>query len=264
MFNMVRADLFKMFKSSTVKVLFAITTLCSIIMVIMAYSIQHGKLGTQMTAIGFMISDADIISILGAVIAGVFICSDFENKTIHEAITCGCSRGAIVFSKIISFFICLWIILLPYVVAAVIALCTGYKFSMGSVGIGFLNLIVKEAGTFSASKATKLLVIILALILVYAAQLSLCIPFAFLFKKPAMVIAVYYATSFASAQLLSIKTKSKTFENIFACTPYGGKNQFITLHSASGDITKAIVCSLVFIIIMIGLTYTMFRRDEIK
>jgi ABC-2 type transport system permease protein len=264
MLNIVRADLYKMFKSSIMKVLFVIAALCSITMSAMAYSIQQGKLDVKMSGIGFMFGDANIMSILGAVIAGVFICSDFDNKTIHEAITCGCSRSAIIVSKAISFFCGLGVILLPYAIVTIIALCTGSKFSMGAVAVGFLNLIVKEAGTFTASKVAKLIIVILTLMIVYAAQISLCVLLAFVFKKPVLVVAVYYVVSFATAQLNAVKFSSKALKNIYECTPYGGKNAYLSLHSGSGDIIKAIVVSLIFIIIMLGLTHSVFRKAEVK
>jgi|GEM_PF-4582436 len=57
----------------------------------MAYMISRGKIDDSMTRIGFMFGDASMISILGAVMAGVFICGDFDNKTINDAIANGCS-----------------------------------------------------------------------------------------------------------------------------------------------------------------------------
>ena len=99
MLNLIRADLFKMCKSSVMKILFGITTLCAGAMTVIAYFITQRKMDPGMTGIGFLFSDINIISILGAVIAGVFICGDFDNKTIHDAIACGCSRRTIIDRK---------------------------------------------------------------------------------------------------------------------------------------------------------------------
>lgn len=99
MYNLILADLFKLCKTMAIKILFGITTVSAVIMAVMAYMIPQGKIGASMTGIGFMLSDISMISILGAVIAGVFICGDFDNKTIHDAIASGCSRGEVIGSN---------------------------------------------------------------------------------------------------------------------------------------------------------------------
>ena len=96
MYNLILADLFKLRKSMTIKVLFIITIVSSVIMAMMAHMISQGKINSNMSGIGFMFSDVNMIGILGAVIAGVFICGDFDNKIINDAITNGCSRFAII------------------------------------------------------------------------------------------------------------------------------------------------------------------------
>jgi len=165
-FNMIRADLFKMCKSPLIKILFAITTLCAVVMTVMAYLIPQGKIDPSMAGIGFMFSDISMISILGGVIAGVFICGDFDNKTLHDAIACGCSRGAIIVSKAIVLFCAIGFILLPYAIITAIALTTGSEFSMGSVSVGFLNIQTLNSGiTFQASELLKLLFIMMTLII---------------------------------------------------------------------------------------------------
>ncbi len=265
MLNMLRADLYKIYKSSTIKLLFGITALCAVIMTIMSYLIPQGKLNTGTTGIGFLFSDINMISILGAALAGVFICSDFENKSIHEAITCGIGRGSIILSKAFSYFCAVAFVLMPYAVAAAIALGTGYNFSMGNVGIGFLNLITENAHrTYGISGVLKLAVVMLTLMLVYVAQLSLCVPLAIVLKKPVFVVAIYYGFTILCAQLIGLRKSSEVFADIFAATPYGGNHTLLTAGSEAGDVIKAIVVNLIFIVIMLAATYGLFRKTEIK
>jgi len=54
------------------------------------------------------------------------------------------------------------------------------------------------------------------------------------------------------------------FSRIFACTPYGGNYTFVTSNTGTGDIFKAISVSIIFIIVIIAVTYCAFRRSEIK
>ena len=265
MLNMIRADLFKMSKSSAIKILFGITTLCAIGMLVIAYLIPQGQIAQEYTGFGFMFSDTNMISILGAVIAGVFICGDFDNKTIHDAIAGGCSRVTIIVSKAIVFFCAIAFVLLPYAIITIISLSTGSEFSMGSVAVGFLNIITQNSSiAFQASEFFKLLMVMLTLMIVYAAQLSICVPLALVLKKPVLVVAIYYGCTILCAQLAGLKNSSPMFDNIFSLTPFGGNYMFVTMDSGTGDLVKAISVSLVFIIILIGITYSVFRKAEIK
>lgn len=265
MYNLILADLFKLRKSMAIKILFTITTLSAVAMTVIAYQIPKGNLDASMTGIGFMFSDVNMMSILGAVIAGIFICGDFDNKTIHDAIANGCTRGAVIGSKAIVFCCALTFILLPYVIVTGIALSTSEQFSMGSTAVGFLNVITSEAGTtISASEIWKLFAVMMSMIIVYLAQLSICIPIAFVLKKPVLVVAIYYGFSIFCGQLGRLKDSSPAFDRIFSCTPFGGNYAFLTLHTGVGDIFKAITVSLVFMIAIFAITYFAFRRSEIK
>jgi len=218
-----------------------------------------------MTGVGFLFSDIDMISILGAVMAGVFICGDFDNKTIHDAIANGCSRATVIISKATVFCSAIAFILLPYAIVTGIALSTGSKFSIGPLALGFLHLLTSEAGiAFSASEIWKLLAVMLTLMIVYMAKLSVCVLLAFVLKKPVLVVAIYYGFSILSGQLQGLRGSSTLFDRIFSCTPFGGNYIFLTLQSGTGDIFKAIFVSLIFIIVMIAITYGTFRKLELK
>jgi len=265
MYNLIRADLFKLRKSMAIKILFGITTVSSITMALMAYLLPQGKIDASMTGMGFMFSDVNMISILGAVLAGVFICGDFDNKTIHDAIANGYSRGTVIVSKATVFCCAIAIILIPYAIIIIITLSTGYEFSMGSASVGFLHILTTDAGkTFAASEMFKLLVVMLTLMIVYMAQLIICVPLAFVLKKPVLVVAIYYAFTIFCAQLMVLRGNSPVIDSIFSCTPFGGNYTFVTLNSAMGDILKAISVSLVFMIVMFVVTYSAFRKSEIK
>jgi len=265
MYNLIKADLYKLRKSLAIKVLFAITTVNAVAMTVIAQMIESGKLGSSMAGIGFMFSDVNTISTLGAVIAGIIICGDFHNKIMCDAISNGSSRIAVIISKIVVLSCAEAFILLPYAVITAIALGTGSKFSMGANSVGFLNLLTSTAGTaFSASDIFKLLAIMLTLLIVYAAQLSICLLLSFTLKKPFIVIAIYYATSFLSAQLLMLSKSSSALDRILSCTPFGSNYGFITLSSGAGDFFKAISVSLIFMIIIIAITFLAFRKSEIR
>ncbi len=265
MLNLIHADLYKMRKSIAMRILFAITMGGAVTMTIFAYLIPRGRIAESYTGLGFLFSDINMMGILGAVAAGILICGDFENKTIHDAIASGCSRSNVIFSKAVSFFIAIVILLLPYAIITAIALLSTAKFGMGSVGVGFLHMLSTDGGTaLDVSVFFKMLAVMLALILAYIAQLSLCVPFALVFKKPLIVIVVYYSATILCAQLYGLENASKVFGNIFSYTPYGGNHLFLSLGTQAGEFGKTIIVSLVFLTAMMAVTYGVFRKIEIK
>ncbi|KNZ41254.1 ABC transporter permease [Acetobacterium bakii] len=265
MLNLIRADLFKLGKSTAIKILVGITGLSALILTVMAYLIPQGKLDVGMTGIGFMFSDINMMSILGAVLAGTFICGDFDNKTIHDAIAAGSSRMAVIISKAIVFFYGIAILLLPYALATGFALMNGSEFGMDAVALGFLNLLTSGSGNaFAAPDFLKMLMVMLTLMIVYASQLSVCVPLAFALKKPILVVAIYYAITILSAQLIALSASYEIIDAILARTPFGGDSIFLTMDSGTGDLVSAIIGSLLFMAVMLVITYGAFRKAEIK
>ncbi|WP_195573939.1 ABC transporter permease [Paenibacillus sp. 1001270B_150601_E10] len=265
MLNLIQADLFKLRKSSAMKILLGITTLCALVMTFIAYLIPQGKMEASITGIGFMFSDINVISILGGFMAGILICGDFENKTIHDAIANGSSRSTVIVSKAVILGMALICLLLPYAIITFISLCLGSEFSMGSVAVVFLHLLTTEGGSvLSAAEIWKTIAIALTLMIVYAAQLSICVPLAFKLKKPILVVVIYYAFSIFTAQLIRLGDSYPWFGRVLSFTPYAGDYTFLTLDTTAGDLFLAILFSVIFIIIMVGITSLMFRRSEIK
>lgn len=265
MYNLILADLFKLRKSMAIKILFMIATVSAVLVGVVAYLVPRGTIPASSTGSWFLFSDVNMISLLGAVIAGVYICGDFENKTIHDAIANGCSRGEVIVSKAVAFSFAIAFLLLPYEIVTGIGLCTGSKFSMGSIAVGFLNLLTTGAGTtISAAVLGRSLVIMLTLIIVYVAQLTVCVPLAIFLKKPVFVVAIYYALTILSAGLASLRGSSTLFDIIFGCTPFGGNYSLVNLSTETGGIFKAIFVSLIFIIVILAITYLGFRKSEVK
>lgn len=265
MINLYLSDLYKIRKSLAMKVLFGIAVICAAAVAIMANLISQGKISKSLSGINFLLSDASMISILGAVIAGIFICGDFDNRSVHEAIANGNSRVAIVVSKAASFSTALLAVILPYAAVTLIALGTCAKFNMGSASMGFVYLLTTQAGkAFSASEIGKLIAVLLALMVVYLGQLSVCFLFAMVIKKPVIVVALNYALSILAGQLQAIKNSSKVFDHVFALTPFGGNYCFLNLSTSASVIIKAVIASVIFTIVMMLITYAVFRRSEIK
>ncbi|MGG4396942.1 ABC transporter permease [Paenibacillus thiaminolyticus] len=261
----MQADVYKLTKSTAIKCILAITTVSAVIMTIIAYLVPQGKVEANLTGLGFMFSDVNLVSILGAVIAGLLICSDFDNKIIHDAIATGNGRGAIITSKAIVYGCALVIILLPYAIVTGIALSTGSTFNMGSIAVGYLNLLTSNGSTpYAASDIWRLASVLFTLMIVYVEQLSICVPLALLLKKPVLVVAVYYGFSILITQLARLSASYEVFDRIFSLTPYGGNYTMVTLNTGTDDMVKAIIVSFIFIIGMVAVAYGTFRKAEIK
>lgn len=265
MINLIRADLFKMYKSGMIKILFLITLCCAGLMALMAHMISQGNLSVSMSGITFMFADTNMMSILGAMIAGVFICGDFDNKTIHSAISSGHSRGTVIIAKSIVFMVANLVLLLPYAIITSVVTGMGLGFDMGGASVGFsymLTTTVFESG--SAMLFMKQIAAVLVLILVIVSQLCLCVPLAILIRKPVLVIAIYYGFSILSGQLMLLSKNSLVLDKLISFTPYAGSHPFITVQSPVLDFIKAISVSVLFIIIMIAITFSIFRKSDIK
>lgn len=265
MLNLIQADLFKWRKAMAAKMLLAVSAACAAVMTLFAALISQGRIGDSLTGIGFMFSDINVISILGAVAASLLICGDFDNKSIQDAVTGGIGKLSIIAGKTGVLLFILAGLLLPYALVTGIALGMGGEFNMGAVSIGFLNVLTSESGSaISAAETWKLVAVALTLFIVYAAQLSICVPLAFWLKKPVFVIAIYYGFSILTGQLLALSQSSPAFDRIFSFTPYGGAHVLTALDTGTGDMAKSIAVSLVFIALMIAAAYGLFRKAEIK
>lgn len=265
MFNLMVADLYKLRKSLGYKILLAITSICAIAVAAFAYAVQQGQLAGDMAGIGFMFSDVNVISILGAVLASIFICGDFDNKTVHGAISAGISRSSIVFSKAVVYGIAAACLLLPYIIVTAVALSTPQQFNMGSVAVGFLNILTSHSSMdFTAADIGKLVLVMLATLMTYIAQLSICIPLAFVLRKPVLIVAIYYGFTIVAAQFSSWRGNSLAFDRIYGLTPFGGDHVFLTVADGVGKIFQTYAVSIVFIAIMLVISYSLFRKAEIK
>lgn len=265
MFNLIYSDLYKMCKSIAVKVSLVITTMCAIIFVIASHSIAKGTLEAKSAGAIALLSDISMMSTIGAVIAGIFICSDFENKTVNAAISCGYRRRTLIISKAIVYFILMAIMLLPYSAITIIGFISGAKFGTLLVPSVFLDILSKNSGVaFSANVFFKMILIICIVTIVYAARLSLCVLLAFLLKKPALVVGAGFALAMGLDQVVLIKGSLGVVGKVLGYTPFAQGYSVLTMNAGAGTLLKAIACSLLFIIVILAITYGIFRKTEIK
>ncbi|MFA9465277.1 MAG: hypothetical protein ACERKN_13415 [Velocimicrobium sp.] len=265
MFNLIRADLFKMRKAVSTKILLCVTTVSAVTMTIMAYLITQGKINESMKGFNFLFSDANVMGILSAVIASIFICGDFENKTIQASISSGINRIKLIFSKAIVVFCGIGLLLVPYIIVTIVAIVSGASFHMGSIGVCYFNMILTDsAKILQSADIVRILIATITLLVVYVSQASICIPIALAVKKPIIVVVLFYVINISVGQLAPFAEKSDVFSTILSATPIDSKYLFISMDSSTGDIMKALAGSVIFIILMLLISYLIFRKAEIK
>lgn len=264
MYNLVRADLYKVSRSTYIKALFLISTICATIMILMAYLIPQGRMNPNFADLGLMFSDAHIMSVIGAVTAGILICGDMNNKVIHDLIASGHSRGKVIISKTLVLCLVIGFILLPYAIVVGIGFTTGNVFSMGDISVGFLGLLADSGKTLTASNVLKLVIVMITLMGVYISQLSITILLGFKLKKPLYIVGLYYGFGGICAQLLLLEGKFPQFDRLFALTPYGGRHILLTLDTPWTSIIRTILIIVLYIVVIVSLTNRLFKKAEIK
>ncbi|MCL1696158.1 hypothetical protein [Lysinibacillus sp. BPa_S21] len=260
MFNLVRAYLYKTTKSKIFWVLLALTTCSAIAMFSIAYGIGNKSINENISNIGFLLSDMNMMSIVGAVLATTLICSDFDTKNIHHPIISGFARIQIIISKAIVYWLLLLVLVSPYIIVTIIGLSMDSTFSMGRNAAGFLSILtLTTSGSFG-----EYVTIMITMTMVYLAQLTICILLAFVLRKSVLVVAAYYMMSMFFGQVASFQNSFEIMNNILSFTPYSVEFITINVSMSKGDIISAVSICVIFIIVVLYLTFMTFRKAEIR
>lgn len=261
MINLLFAGLYKMRKSLFMKVVFLISVVSALIMAWAAHGMAVGTINISATGITAFFSDIQMTALLGSLTAGIFICGDFEDKSIADAVSGGSGRGSVIVTKLLLFIMAILLILLPFFVTAVAAVCAGGEF-MAYVPTTILSLMASAGDTtVTMSVVLKMAAIFGVTLIIYVGQLSLCIFLVFLLKKPVLVVGISYAVSFLGGQLAGIGGKAG---DMLSFTPFGSEFTKLTLGAEAEAFVKPVVSSICFICLVAAATYFIFRKSEIK
>ena len=145
-------------------------------------------------------------------------------------------------------------------VVTIIGVCSGNSFESFLPSV-FQNIMKYESGaTFDATIFFKILAIYLTMSIVYASQISVSILIAFAVKKPIIVISLGYIINASIAQIVNIDS----FSDLFKLTPFGVDYSKLTLDASTSVYGNFIGISIIFMLLMIILSYISFRKSEIK
>lgn len=253
MFNLIKCEFMKLKKSIAFKVVFAIICFYGTMMTVT--NIIQVTPVTPTSGVGAFLfalaEQSSIIIIVGAVMAGIFICADFENRTLQTAIACGHSRMTLLISKALAYFLAMAVIMVPYPV--IMSVCM-------SIHNGFGTPI-----TFDI--LLKLLASLLSIILVNIVALSVCVFLAFMIKKSGAVIGscigilavINVAIGILSRVSISAQPILKYFPSMT-----GLGNSVLKQETGYGIFIPAILISILCTSIILLITGILFQKTELK
>lgn len=253
MLNLIKCEFLKLKKSIAFKVVLAIICVYGTMMTI-TNIIQVTPITPINGISAFLFALAEqssIVVIIGAVMAGIFICADFENRTIQSTIACGHSRMTLLISKAIAYFVAMALIMVPYPV--IMSICISIHSGFGtplSFGI-LLNMLAS----------------MLSIILINTVALSVCVFIAFTIRKSGAVIGscigilavINLIIGLLSRVNIAIQPALKYFPSIT-----GLGNAVLTSKASYGAFISAIFMSILYTVVILGITGSLFRRTELK
>ena len=141
-------------------------------------------------------ADSAMYAVIGAVMAALFICADFENRTIQESITCGNSHLNIVAGKILVYTLSLVVICLPYplIFGGMIAARTGWG--------------VANCGAAGAALVGKLMLFFVTVFFSYLPMILFFVFVSFLVRKVGVSFAVNIPVMLVGNRVLAMYMRS--------------------------------------------------------
>ncbi len=265
MFNLIAADLFKLRKLIAVKVSILSCMISAASLTIMSYGISKGFISEAISGDLSGLTEIMMISLFGSLMAGVVICQDFEDKSMHHVISAGVGRSTIVRSKFITFGLMIAILLLPYLLTTLVAMIIGVSLPDKIVVSTFLKCLADANGqAISGVQIGKLVIIYIATVVVYVARLSICIPFALIIKKQIFVMIGGFAGCGLIDIVVGLLGELPIFSILLGYTPYSRIYMILGLETNIAVLIKAIIVNLIFIFIMGVISCKIFKRVEVK
>ena len=260
MLNLLRVDFYKLRKSIVFKVCFLVSLICSVALAVVAHQAAVGNLDIAASSASGL-SDIFIFSILMPFAIGMLVCGDFENKDIHAEISLG--RGTIVVCKSIVALVTSLLITLPYMVVGLLCFISQGEFSQLFAYSTYLSIMCNTLGeSVSAAAVGKAIARMLVMGLIYASAFSISLPIAFKVRKPIIAIIIGEVFAFCSAFVIELLHSIPGVKKLIELTPYYHTN--LPADVTNGGLVKCTVISLAFLALMIGSSYLIFRKADVK
>lgn len=242
-------ELYKLKRSNALKTIIIFSIIFSIVGTYFFTTLPNAPVSWRAYFIN-AIRDSALNIILSAIFAGLFIGSDFSNKTIHHEIISGHSRREILLSKAFSFSIGSSLIIVIYPLMSIIS----------SIALsGWAEVI-------TAADLIYVLRVLFLVIVINIGVLSACLLIAFIVKDMGKTIGVSIVFLAVGWQFLNNILAHK-FEFIGSLQKYVGYGQ---LNTAVKDIISVpeiggiVLSSLMTLVIILSISYLSFRKAELN
>jgi ABC-2 type transport system permease protein len=265
MFNLIKADIYKLSKMNVVRISILASTVCALVVAFMLHGVYQGTYSLEASSAFALVSDTMIITILGSILIGTLICGSFESKNIHDEIACGYGRIAIVITKAISITLLVILLSLPYVLISVIGFASQVGFGV-YVGIpsAFFNILSNVSGVeITGANIFKSIILGILITLSYIAKLSICIPVAFKSTKSIVVILTGFVTTFVFDIISALTKDIDGISSFIKYLPYS-MTYNLTLDCSTKVMVQSMFSSILFTLFMLWITYKIFKKAEIK
>lgn len=256
MFNLLRSEVLKMRKSLPIKIILLlmfgvsiITSLSSLNYVGSPYAEEMEIALDGFDAFFSSLRDMPTITMIGIIVAGVLICTDFDNRTIQTEIAAGHGRFKILLSKVISFGVAYFMVLLPYPLGRAI----------------FQGVLIQFGQAVTISTFWEMFIGFSTVVLVGMALNSVTIMLSFVIQKNIIVIGVSFILLVLGGNaLLSFGIANSHIGAFLAKTPLGFFKELALQNYAPTALFTAASVSVIYIVTMVTLTYLLFRKAELK
>lgn len=174
--NILKCEFIKLKKSMAFKVTWFVVLCFSVL-----YGFMVSSSGDEYNGLSLMMnafSDNMLYIIVGSVIAGLFICNDFENRTFQESITCGNSHLSVIAGKAFVYTLSMLAVCLPYPVVsgAIVAARHGWGFD--------------TAGVSGVDFAARMALLMVSIFVSYLPMMMLFVMVCFLVQKTGISFAI--------------------------------------------------------------------------
>ena len=259
--NLLIATLYRVGKSTGIKIVFAITTIVAVLYYVCANMVANGSISVTGAGSVTGLGDAMILWIFGPLFTAMVIGSDFENKTIHAAL--GYGRGKVIVNAMIVYALGVLVLALPYIAGSAICLICGINMQGAELTAvsACMDCAIHYGETYGVA---KLLFVYLAFACVTVAQISICVPVAIKVKKPVIVTAFGLFFGMFKALISTLADNSEAFRTVYKLTPYAYGLSEVNLDATFSDLLAAVFVSIIFTGIMGLVSFLIFRKVEIK
>lgn len=259
--SLFSATVYRMRKSTGVKIAIGLLFAAAILYYALAAMIADGKLDAASAGSVTGLGDSMMIWLFGSLVTGLLVGADFENKTIHGAIKFG--RKKIIANYMLAFAALVMIMVLPYMLGSVICIAANVDMQ-GAEGAAvsiYMGNILEYAKNESIG---KLVLSYAGYAIVYVGQLSICIPVAIKLKKTVAITAFGFFFGMITALIATLASKVEMLDNIYQLTPYHYGMAQLGVNAEVSDMLMGIAVSLIFAGIMGLLSWCILKKADIK